>query len=290
MALAAGQRTVPDDFYVHSCHCYFLLAGAGGQPIVLHVELVRDGRSFATRTVQARQRGRCIFTVTMSFVRAGSGGAEGHCVRHATPAPACPPAPADDDDDGAAAVQGPFLARQVGGPDSGAPHHAQRLRMWVRARGRVSEAGGHRAHLNALAYISDSHFIGTAARVHRLWRFPVPAAELGRLPAAARAQARRLQGWGDDDGADEDWEGRPEVGIMVSLDHTIYFHAPARVRADEWMLSEMETPWADDGRALVVQRIFARDGTLLATCFQEVSCLVPPRRGKWLADVRDRGF
>ena len=27
-----------------------------------------------TRTVQARQQGRCIFTTTMSFVRAGSGG------------------------------------------------------------------------------------------------------------------------------------------------------------------------------------------------------------------------
>ena len=38
------------------------------------MERVREGKSFATRTVQARQRGRCIFTTTASFVREGSGG------------------------------------------------------------------------------------------------------------------------------------------------------------------------------------------------------------------------
>ena len=38
------------------------------------MERVRDGKSFITRTVQARQRGKCIFTTTLSFVREGSGG------------------------------------------------------------------------------------------------------------------------------------------------------------------------------------------------------------------------
>lgn len=55
-------------------HCYFVLAGDAEIPILYHVEHVREGKSFATRTVQARQRGKCIFTVTMSFVREGSGG------------------------------------------------------------------------------------------------------------------------------------------------------------------------------------------------------------------------
>ncbi|KAL1850674.1 hypothetical protein VTK73DRAFT_9637 [Phialemonium thermophilum] len=57
--------------------------------------------------------------------------------------------------------------------------------------------------------------------------------------------------------------------MMVSLDHTIYFHEPRRVRADEWMFAEMESPWAGDGRGVVTQRIFSKDGTLLATCIQE---------------------
>ncbi|KAG6000229.1 hypothetical protein E4U21_005691, partial [Claviceps maximensis] len=62
--LAAAQKTVGDDLVPHSCHCYFLLAGSSSLPVLMHVERVRDGRSFATRTVQARQRGRCIFTMT----------------------------------------------------------------------------------------------------------------------------------------------------------------------------------------------------------------------------------
>lgn len=37
------------------------------------------------------------------------------------------------------------------------------------------------------------------------------------------------------------------------------------------MLSEMESPWAGDGRGLVTQRIFTKEGRLIATCVQEVS-------------------
>lgn len=79
------MRTVPDDFAVHSMHCYFVLAGDSEIPILYHVERVRDGRSFITRTVQARQRGRPIFTTTLSFSKAGSGGSKK--IEHATPMP-----------------------------------------------------------------------------------------------------------------------------------------------------------------------------------------------------------
>lgn len=80
--LAAAQLTVPPPspendnavFLIHSMHCYFVLAGDSSIPILYHVERVRDGKSFVTRTVQARQRGKCIFTTTLSFVREGSGG------------------------------------------------------------------------------------------------------------------------------------------------------------------------------------------------------------------------
>lgn len=68
-------------------------------------------------------------------------------------------------------------------------------------------------------------------------------------------------------------EKRPEIGMMVSLDHTIYFHDPKGFRADEWMCAEAETPWAGDGRGLVFQRIFSRDGKLIASCVQEVCWL-----------------
>ena len=86
--LAAAQKTIPADFTVHSMHCYFVLAGNSEIPILYHVERVRSGKSFATRTVQARQRGKVIFTTTMSFVRLDSGGEKK--VEHAYPMPDVP--------------------------------------------------------------------------------------------------------------------------------------------------------------------------------------------------------
>lgn len=61
---------------------------------------------------------------------------------------------------------------------------------------------------------------------------------------------------------------------MVSLDHSIYFHNPLAFRADEWMLTEMESPWAGEGRGLAIQKIWSKDGVLIATCTQEVCCLL----------------
>jgi acyl-CoA thioesterase 8 len=277
MSLAAGQRTVPSDFLVHSCHCYFLLAGAGDQAILFHVEKVRDGRSFATRTVQARQRGRNIFTVTMSFVREGSGGGPGNTVEHAVAMPTAedgsPLQPPSDMDNAPEYLQtDPFEKHRIQITNAtGARAEDKKVRQWVRARGRISAEGGHQAHLNALAYVSDSYFIGTVTRVHRLWRWPVPPEKFEELPAESQEFISAANDW-EGVGTDvRQWLGRPTVGMMVSLDHTIYFHQPKRLRADEWMLLEMETPWTGDGRGLVKQCIFAKDGTLLATCVQEVS-------------------
>jgi acyl-CoA thioesterase 8 len=47
--------------------CYFLQFGNAGLPILYAVENLRDGRSYATRTVKAIQKGRVIFTMTCSF-------------------------------------------------------------------------------------------------------------------------------------------------------------------------------------------------------------------------------
>ena len=34
-------------------------------------------------------------------------------------------------------------------------------------------------------------------------------------------------------------------------------------------MTEMESPWAGDGRGSVLQRICSKDGTLIATCVPE---------------------
>ncbi|KAK8061366.1 acyl-CoA thioesterase II [Apiospora phragmitis] len=258
--LAAAQRTVPADFVVHSYHCYFVLAGDSSTPILYHVERVREGRSFCTRTVQARQRGQAIFTVTMSFTRDGSGGSVQ--VRHAAAMPAGVTAPPDDYDEefgggggggGGNSSSSPFQTYRIEVTGRDGPAEGKKTRHWVRARGRISEEGGHQAHLSALAYVSDSHFIGT---------------DLGKVPEHIRSRVVALNEW-EGQGPIEEMEGQPSIGMMVSLDHTIYFHNPKKVRADEWMFTEMESPWSGDGRGVVIQRLFSKDGTLLATCFQE---------------------
>ena len=112
---------------------------------------------------------------------------------------------------------------------------------------------------------------GQPARLHGLWRMPFAPADVPDLPDTVRTQVQAIlegDGFGGVDNVAE-WEKRPRLGMMVSLDHSIYFHEPRRVRADEWMLSEMQSPWSGDGRGFVVQKIFGRDGTLLASCMQE---------------------
>lgn len=242
-----------------------------------YVEHVREGKSFATRTVQARQRGKCIFTTTMSFVREKSGGKQ--TVSHAVPLPENIKRPSDLALDEIIPELGdsPFVSHRVEILNRDSKHpHEKRTRQWIKARGKISEAGGHQAHLSALAYMSDSYFIGTVSRIHELWRFGAPSAskegESGDFEMSQREQyikkMKEEDGFGDDL---NNTKGRPEIGMMVSLDHTIYFHEPRKFRADEWMFTEMASPWSGEGRGVVQQHMFTADGVLVATCFQEVS-------------------
>jgi acyl-CoA thioesterase 8 len=159
----------------------------------------------------------------------------------------------------------------------------------MKARGRISDAGGHEAHLSALAYMSDSYFVGTIARVHKLWRYSavrkgntkssidedvlkkllaMDDEDLKRVKFVDHADLLRIRRLRNGEEVAEE-EPPPEIGMMVSLDHSIYFHNPRAFRADEWMFTEMETPWAGDGRGLVFQKMYSKDGTLIASCVQE---------------------
>jgi len=232
-------------------HCYFVLAGSSDDPIIYHVEHVRDGKSFATRTVQARQKGRCIFTTTLSFVREDSAGRE--TVQHAVEMPSNVRKPIDGEDLGEFRNLGPFVGKiaNIVRVDHSKPQRVK-VQVWHKTKDNISSGGGHQAHLAALAYVSDSGFIGTISKAHDLEDSPQETS-----------------------GA----ENKPKLGMMVSLDHTIYFHEPKKLRADEWMFSERTSPWSGDGRGVVVQHIFSADGILLATCFQEVRLLSLQRIG-----------
>ena len=65
--LLAAYETVEDHFTAHSMHCYFLRAGDASVPIELEVDPIRNGRSFCTRRVVARQRGEAIFNTSISY-------------------------------------------------------------------------------------------------------------------------------------------------------------------------------------------------------------------------------
>lgn len=311
--LAAAQYTIPSHLYtVHSMHCYFVLAGNSNVPILYHVERVRDGRSFITRTVQARQRGRCIFTTTISFMRGGSGGER--CVEHAVSMPESlepPPEGNNKEEINEGSDDTPFESVRIGGGGRGIEPEDKKLRQWIRARGRISDLDtssptseeqiaqteamnnghdpthNHQAHLSALAYMSDSYFIGTVARVHNLQRFASRRSIERTLNSFTGTEEERaamkeyLERIAAEETKEREESSSPSsssgqaspddrrIGMMVSLDHSIFFHNPRAFRADEWMLTEMESPWAGDGRGFVVQRIWGRDGKLIATCTQE---------------------
>ena len=109
--LAAAHKSVPSDFLIHSMHCYFVLAGNPDVPVIYHVERIRSGRSFATRTVQARQKGKVIFTTTMSFMKEGSGGKK--LVEHFRPMPFVPGPEEDSLGSVLSGDRGPVVSRSI---------------------------------------------------------------------------------------------------------------------------------------------------------------------------------
>src|ERR1700733_4090205 len=72
-ALKAASHSVPDAFAVHSLHAYFIRRGDASAPIRFEVDRIRDGRSFFTRRVVARQSTGAILNMSASFQLAERG-------------------------------------------------------------------------------------------------------------------------------------------------------------------------------------------------------------------------
>lgn len=243
-ALVAAERSVEEDLSIHSLHSYFLLPGDYSVPIVYDVERIRDGRSFATRRVVARQHGRAIYYLTASFHRHEDG------FEHQDTMPEVP-GPDEGIDMTAlmrrrgdaesvalikewAAIDARWLHNSRHGlpPD---PAHPSRSRMWVRVN---QDLGDDRVlHEAAFTYASDISLLGATLAAHDV---------------------------------------TPPQVQMASLDHTIWFHRP--FRADRWWLYDQWSPSAQGGRGLALSRVFSEDGTLVATVAQEG--LVRPRRDR----------
>lgn len=157
----------------------------------------------------------------------------------------------------------------------------RKTRQWIRSNGSISAVGGQDTHLGALAYMSDSYFVGTIPIVHFAIRSSRPLQTPSKVPKTSSASDSKFSRRppfsrlavvesAENSPPEPSTPDEPTVGMMVSLDHSIYFHRPREVVADDWLLSEFESPWAGEGRGLAIQRIWSRGGRLLATCVQEV--------------------
>jgi acyl-CoA thioesterase II len=65
--LRAATYTVEPTFRVHSLHAYFIRSGDAREPIRFEVDRVRNGRSFCTRRVTARQSVGVILEMSASY-------------------------------------------------------------------------------------------------------------------------------------------------------------------------------------------------------------------------------
>ena len=72
-ALRAASLTIDPAFRVHSLHAYFIRMGDAAEPIRLEVDRIRNGRSFLTRRVVARQSVGAILNMSSSFQRVEEG-------------------------------------------------------------------------------------------------------------------------------------------------------------------------------------------------------------------------
>ncbi|KIW92834.1 acyl-CoA thioesterase II [Cladophialophora bantiana CBS 173.52] len=301
-SLQAAQATVPSYFFVHSLHGQFVLAGRADEHLVYQVSRVSDGKSFATRTVKVVQKKgeKIIFTAIINFTRNDTTSRQQIQIRHAELMPRGIPEPTSEQEcrTGWNNVSfgrpelPPYLTNKVGiiNTDAQCPHQ-KRIHHWSKASQKISSSSGSsrgvHTHLAALAYICDNYFIGTVPHVHSIWDFvkpPLTEFEIGRRDPSQHQQEtmRHFQVPGSDedvtvqkrgqstfDPQDNEDQSRPRVGMMVTLSHTMFFHAPKAVRADEWMLMELASHWAGDGRGVATQKIWSREGTLLASCVQE---------------------
>ena len=66
-ALRAAMHTVEDEFPVHSLHAYFIRGGTHNEPVRFEVDRLRNGKSFRTRQVVARQSSGAILNLSCSF-------------------------------------------------------------------------------------------------------------------------------------------------------------------------------------------------------------------------------
>lgn len=229
-ALRAASLSVENDLEPHSIRAYFIRRGDHTEPVRYEVDRIRNGRSFATRRVVARQAIGAILNAESSYQRA-----EVSPVVQTVRAPDVPSADELEQDSWSdtfeRAMVPPEMVRSEVRDGGG------RAVAWMKVGedlGDPDDPDAQLLHRCWLAYLSDDMPTDAALRVH-----PV--------------------------GAEPD---RGDLTFCASLDHTIWFHR--RLRADRWHLYDVSCHHFVGGRGLSIGHVFAAEGEHVATIAQEV--------------------
>lgn len=150
-ALWGATLTVKPEHSVHSLHGYFILGGDPTEPIRYEVDRLRNGRSFSTRRVVARQSGGAIFALSCSFQRFEEG------VETQT---ADYPSDAPDPMTLTQYREGSGIDRCDVALDDGSP----RSLVWARYPAGLPDDP--RIHACAMAYMSDTNAMDAVANSH----------------------------------------------------------------------------------------------------------------------------
>lgn len=233
-ALMAAGRTV-EHGRVHSLHSYFLRPGDPSVPILYEVERTRNGRSFTTRRVAALQHGATIFTLSTSFHDDEPG------FEHQFPMPEAP----DPESLPPLAVRLAPWREQLGEwfdrPRPIDLRHIGEL-PWLR------ETPGEpyqRLWLRADGTLGDDPLLHACVATY--------ASDLSLFDAVLHPHAVR-------------WNDSRFMG--ASLDHCMWFHRT--LRADDWLLFDIDSPIATGARGLARGFLFDRSGALCVSMVQEV--------------------
>lgn len=244
-SLNAAVRGVETDKIAHSLHGYFLRPGDFDRPIIYEVDPIRNGRSFSTRRVVARQNGEAIFNSSISFHRIEDSPG------HQRPGPETIPAPNDVEPDTSRVARLLNENPQVNGkrlrsdyllfPDDVIDLRSPFPRNLLKAEAAdpvhgfwfkftVDIGDDPLMHQTLLAYVSDKALMGTGIRPHNISFF-----------------THKLMG--------------------ASLDHAMWFHTDVRV--DQWLYYHLESPLSGRARTFNRGSFYTESGELVASTAQE---------------------
>lgn len=237
-SLSAASQTVEDARHVHSMHGYFLRPGDASLPVIYLVDRVRDGGSFSTRRITAVQKGNPIFSGSASF-QYDEKGFEHQIQMPEVVGPENLPSEQDLVRRNAHLIPEklrekllcakPIEIRPITQIDPFNPGVTEPIK-YVWFRADGSLADTPALHKYLLAYASDFSLLTTSLQPHR-----------------KSILHKDMQ--------------------IASLDHSLWFHED--LRADDWLLYAMESPWAGNSRGFVRGSVFNRAGKLVASVSQE---------------------